>query len=88
MPREALTPLQSAVLERMSPVDLVKGWMYVRSGSVGKWAKSHGWFPQHVYNTLEGDRAGEAVWDTVAEEIGITREELDRSIEQLTATTG
>lgn len=82
MPRN--TRLQDAIAERLGPVESIKGYLTIRYGSVAAWARRQGWYAEHVYMTLSGERPGEEVRTELARELGISREDVDAALESCT----
>lgn len=80
MPRGNVASI-SARLSEISELDQLKALINARFGSIAAWSRSHGWAPEHVHMTFAGGRPGSNVREALVEDFGLTREAIDRAID-------
>lgn len=63
-------------------VDKLKALLKLLGGSVAGWARQHGFRAEEVHMTLRGARPYPAIREEIAKSVGLTREEVDRVIDE------
>lgn len=83
------TPRIDAAIVRLDGAEKIKTLIEAEYGTIARWARGRSIHKEHVYMMLAGGRTAAKIRDALAEDLGASRAEIDRLLdESATAAKG